>query len=456
MLANSAQAQDHGFAQGVTCESPVRVCDTAGDCSDGNACTAEFCDTESFTRGTLECTWTVTHDDDFNDTLSILGAFSHVKPFTDPTRVPAVGNAPIVAVSGNTSCVAGAFAPCTIGPDVGSGPGSVSFRNNPDYNPTPSDPSPLPMQATAIVQDLCDGSPSDACPPPVGGPLSFGAITTLVDGCSTPEPVVCDDGDACTGDSCDPGTGECVSTPGFDCDDGDLCTDDSCDPETGACVNVPADPRQPGCAGVEICRTAGFWGAHGGDEKAPKSQNITQAVIDAAGGLAVCGTTIANTALGSSQSAIEALCVAVKGDVTRQLVRQLTAAALNCALADCSQAHADLIAACNDSCTGSGGLSVSECIHALDCFNGGGTWDGDSCGHSGLCEDSGEGCASDEDCVGVGDYCVPTESCHDRHLCPDATDDGEINGSDFCFEPPGPAGSPGKCNAARKNEVQVP
>jgi hypothetical protein len=58
--------------------------------------------------------------------------------------------------------------------------------------------------------------------------------------------------------------------------------------------------------------------------------------------------------------------------------------------------------------------------------------------------------------VGLSDYCVPRESCHDRSLCPDSTDDGEINGSDFCFEPPGPAGSSGKCNAARKNAVQVP
>jgi hypothetical protein len=118
--------------------------------------------------------------------------------------------------------------------------------------------------------------------------------------------------------------------------------------------------------------------------------------------------------------------------------------------------HADLIAACNDTCTGKVGLSVSECVYALDCFNGGGSWDGDSCGHPGLCRDSGALCTSDEDCVGLSDYCVPTESCHDRSLCPDSTDDGEINGSDFCFEPPGPAGSSGKCNAARKNAVHVP
>ena len=48
-------------------------------------------------------------------------------------------------------------------------------------------------------------------------------------------PKVCDDLDACTNDACDPGTGECTTTA-IDCGDGNLCTADSCD--EGACVNV--------------------------------------------------------------------------------------------------------------------------------------------------------------------------------------------------------------------------
>jgi len=51
--------------------------------------------------------------------------------------------------------------------------------------------------------------------------------------------VDCDDGDACTDDSCDPATGACVHTPNFNCDDSDACTDDACDPATGACVHTP-------------------------------------------------------------------------------------------------------------------------------------------------------------------------------------------------------------------------
>ncbi len=48
----------------------------------------------------------------------------------------------------------------------------------------------------------------------------------------------CDDGDACTDDSCDPITG-CQHTPVL-CDDGDPCTTDFCDPVTG-CQHVPID-----------------------------------------------------------------------------------------------------------------------------------------------------------------------------------------------------------------------
>jgi len=49
--------------------------------------------------------------------------------------------------------------------------------------------------------------------------------------CHGGPPTNCDDGNACTADSCDPSTG-CGHTP-IVCDDGLFCTDDSCDPGTG-------------------------------------------------------------------------------------------------------------------------------------------------------------------------------------------------------------------------------
>jgi len=48
-------------------------------------------------------------------------------------------------------------------------------------------------------------------------------------------PITCDDGNACINDNCDPATG-CVHSP-ITCDDRNVCTDDSCDRDSG-CVNT--------------------------------------------------------------------------------------------------------------------------------------------------------------------------------------------------------------------------
>ena len=53
-------------------------------------------------------------------------------------------------------------------------------------------------------------------------------------------PLNCDDGNACTLDSCDPLVpGGCVHTAGATCDDSNPCTDDTCDTGTGQCVFTP-------------------------------------------------------------------------------------------------------------------------------------------------------------------------------------------------------------------------
>jgi hypothetical protein len=77
-------------------------------------------------------------------------------------------------------------------------------------------------------------------------------------------PVPCYDGNACTTYTCDPATG-CVYGS-VSCDDGDACTTDSCDPATGcghACnATGSSDPccADPGCAGTPICETTPPWG----------------------------------------------------------------------------------------------------------------------------------------------------------------------------------------------------
>lgn len=71
----------------------------------------------------------------------------------------------------------------------------------------------------------------------------------LSGGCFSGTPLVCDDLDLCTADSCDSASG-CVYTP-LSCDDESLCTADSCDPSQG-CQNVQTVVCDDECRG-ELC-----------------------------------------------------------------------------------------------------------------------------------------------------------------------------------------------------------
>jgi hypothetical protein len=111
------------------------------------------------------------------------------------------------------------------------------------------------------------------------------------------------------------------------------------------------------------------------------------------------------------------MCASPRGDQRIQLARQLTAMGLNCIVSevgvDCGgdAALGELFADCNAACVGGpSDRSIGECIGDVDCFNNGG-------------------------CRGDG-------NCHERPLPEE-------------FQPPGPAGSPGDCQKARKNSCTV-
>ncbi len=82
---------------------------------------------------------------------------------------------------------------------------------------------------------------------------------SLVD-CADPDcqGTPCDDGDACTtNDSCNQGTASCLGGPPPNCDDGNVCTGDSCDSGSG-CVHLPLDgspcrPAAGDCDIEEVC-----------------------------------------------------------------------------------------------------------------------------------------------------------------------------------------------------------
>jgi hypothetical protein len=197
-------------------------------------------------------------------------------------------------------------------------------------------------------------------------------------------------------------------------------------------------PTVTATPGVERCRTPGFWATHACRDVADGNRdddcekrgaiNITQRVIDAAGGcLEVCGERITNTDIESANSATEAMCVSVGGVQERQLARQLMAAALNCVMsgggATCSGVSIEAVFNdCNLVCE-SGGTqgtrSVGDCITLIDNYNNG-----------------------------------LDNRCHDRELCnPQVID--PVSGQPLCFPQPGPAGGPGACNDARKNDCYV-
>jgi subtilisin family serine protease len=100
----------------------------------------------------------------------------------------------------------------------------------------------------------CQHTPrADGAPCPDGN-FCNGTETCQGGTCTPGTPLVCDDGNACTLDSCDPATG-CVFT--FACDDGNPCTADTCDPTAGCQHAAVADatPCPDGnlCNGAETC-----------------------------------------------------------------------------------------------------------------------------------------------------------------------------------------------------------
>ena len=273
-------------------------------------------------------------------------------------------------------------------------------------------------EACVPASGLCESGPTTTCAPDADL-CTTEACVPATGLCGSVLTTTCEqDANLCTTEDCIPATGECGTVSTVSCADAGL-PDVCCDPIDGECK---ADPNlDPSCGEiVEICRTPGFWGTHAGTEK-DRSQNITQAVIDAGGGcLEICGEAITNTALNDASSSVEAICVPVKDQQTRQLARQLTAAALNCIM---SNGSADCI-----------GVSIEEVFNACNtaCADGETTVVIDS---------------ETVDCIGaIDDYNNGlTNDCHSQPLCNDG----------LCFEPPGPAGSSKECNDANKSPCTV-
>ena len=130
------------------------------------------------------------------------------------------------------------------------------------------DPCQICNHASHICVDRCDAQTQICCTGQVGPGVCFtgnccdNSDCPSIDACNTntcrdhqcvATPVVCDDNNACTVDSCDPVTG-CVFTPVI-CDDHNACTVDTCDPRLG-CIFTKVDCDDGNACTVDTCDSA--------------------------------------------------------------------------------------------------------------------------------------------------------------------------------------------------------
>ncbi len=295
--------------------------------------------------------------------------------------------------------------------------------------------TPCSTDDNVCTDDECDGN-GNCDHIDNTDPCNDGLFCTENDVCAGGEcggtNIDCADQIDCTDDTCDEANNECDNTPNNgECEDGNNCTTDVCSIAEGGCVfNFTC--------GTDICRSPGYWATHSGYEK-ENSINVGQEVLDAIGGLEVCGQTITTTSnLGSPYvdglgltSDLEGLCKRTKGVHQRSLYRQLVAAGLNCGISggDCDTILAKYVdvsfSDCSDVCEGNppvDGPTVQECIGNLDCFNNGGQMIDDVCVY---------------DILG---------NCHDAPLCNEALG--------VCPKKT-PASSPNACREARGNSCTI-
>ena len=226
----------------------------AGKCDDGNKCTK----TEACKAG--KCT-------------GVLALCDDGKECTVDNCDPAKGACSWTGKTGGCNdgdeCTVGDY--CKAGKCVGKG------KNGCDDN------SPCTIDSCDEKLGKCKHVPADVVAKPI--PCDDGDKCTKTDLCKAGKCVgsggiVCDDGNQCTVDACKPATGKCgfsaninpcdngnlctwgdrckngkcVTGTNFSCDDGQACTTDSCDAKTGKCTYKPL-ANGANCSDGEACST---------------------------------------------------------------------------------------------------------------------------------------------------------------------------------------------------------
>ncbi len=216
-------------------------CDDGDECTNGDACRAGIC-----APGPNIC---VTCTDDTDCTVLDDGDLCNgVLRCTNGTCRPAPESVVTCDTSGDTPC---RHTRCV--PESGRCEAQVESADTPcsdDNACTTSDRCRADGTCAGDLLVCDDGNPctTDGCDPLVGGCDSI------------PAPGPCEDGDLCTqGDQC--GDGTCRSGFPVVCDDQSPCTDDTCEPERGCVftivsVGVPCDDRSL-CTADDVCQPDG-------------------------------------------------------------------------------------------------------------------------------------------------------------------------------------------------------
>jgi hypothetical protein len=110
----------------------------------------------------------------------------------------------------------------------------------------PGDPACHEPGVCVPTTGMCDYVPfleGDQCTPQPVDPCcaEYACVASV---CTAQCDPLCDDGNACTTDTCGPNG--CVNLP-VDCEDGLFCTADSCEPDTGCIATSACPPATDGC-----------------------------------------------------------------------------------------------------------------------------------------------------------------------------------------------------------------
>ena len=274
------------------CQPGVDSCDckTDSDCLDGNPCTKDSCADVSGKKVCKNTPLASQTCDDFEacttgDTCSAVGKCVGSKVECDDKNVCTDDSCD--TNSGKCINTIRAKSPCDDGNKCTAGD-LCSAAGKCAGSAVPCD------DKNQCTKDVCDGK-TGKCgyTPQPGAKCDDGLLCVTGETCDAKalcvgKATVCDDKNACTADSCDAKTGKCVNaaktgSPCSDgnkctlsdactaagkckgkaknCDDGNACTNESCDAKTGACSNKPATGKTCSdgnkCTQTDTCDAAG-------------------------------------------------------------------------------------------------------------------------------------------------------------------------------------------------------